>query len=62
VRGNRMPRSLLEPSPRFELVAQASGGYSERVERAADLPAALERALHAVRTERRQALLNVICQ
>ncbi len=62
VRSNRMPLSSLEPSPRFEMVAQASGGYGERVERAADLPAALERALHAVRTERRQALLNVICQ
>ncbi len=57
-----MPLSLLEPSPRFELVAQASGGYGEWVEAAAYLPGALERALHAVRAERRQALLNVICQ
>jgi acetolactate synthase-1/2/3 large subunit len=62
VRSNRMPLSSLEPSPRFELVAQASGGYGERVEAAADLPAALERALHAVKVERRQALLNIVCQ
>jgi acetolactate synthase-1/2/3 large subunit len=62
VRSNRMPLSSLEPSPRFEMVAQASGGYGERVETAAALPAALERALHAVRVEKRQALLNIVCQ
>ena len=38
------------------------GGYGERVEDPAELPAALGRALHAVRVEKRQALLNVICQ
>jgi acetolactate synthase I/II/III large subunit len=62
VRSNRMPLSSLEPSPRYEMIAQASGGYAERVDAAADLPGALERALHAVKVERRQALLNVICQ
>jgi acetolactate synthase-1/2/3 large subunit len=62
VRANRMPLSSLEPSPRYEMIVEASDGYGERVERAADLPGALERALHAIRTERRQALLNVICQ
>ncbi|HEX5795593.1 MAG TPA: thiamine pyrophosphate-dependent enzyme, partial [Geminicoccaceae bacterium] len=62
VRSNRMPLSSLEPSPRYEMIVEASGGYGERVEAAADLPAALERALHAVRVEKRQALLNVICE
>jgi acetolactate synthase-1/2/3 large subunit len=62
VRANRMPLSSLEPSPRFEMVVEASGGYGERVVSAAGLPAALERALHAVRVEKRQALLNIICQ
>ena len=62
VRSNRMPLSSLEPSPRYEMIVEASGGYGERVETAAALPAALERALHVIRTERRQALLNVICQ
>jgi acetolactate synthase-1/2/3 large subunit len=57
-----MPLSSLEPAPRYEMIAQASGGYGERVEAAADLPAALARALHAVRAEQRQALLNIICQ
>jgi acetolactate synthase-1/2/3 large subunit len=51
----------LQPSPRFEHVVQASGGYAERVELAADLPQALQRALHAVDVEQRQAVLNVIC-
>jgi acetolactate synthase-1/2/3 large subunit len=62
VRANRMPLSSLEPSPRFEMVVQASGGYGARVEAATELPRALERALHAVQVEKRQALLNVICQ
>jgi acetolactate synthase-1/2/3 large subunit len=62
VRSNRMPLSSLEPSPRYEMIVAASGGHGERVEAAADLPAALERGLHAVKVEKRQALLNVICQ
>lgn len=52
----------LKPSPAFEKVVEASGGYGERVEIASDLPKALERALHVVRVEKRQALLNVISQ
>jgi acetolactate synthase I/II/III large subunit len=51
----------LSPSPAFEQVAAASGGYGERVEKAADLPSALARAIAVVTKERRQALLNVIC-
>jgi acetolactate synthase I/II/III large subunit len=57
-----MPLSELDPSPDYELVCQASGGYGERVEDPAALPGALQRALRAVRQERRQALLNVICK
>jgi acetolactate synthase-1/2/3 large subunit len=60
VRANRMPLTSLEPAPRYEMIVQASGGYGERVEAADDLPAALERALHAIKQERRQALLNVV--
>jgi acetolactate synthase-1/2/3 large subunit len=62
VRANRMPLTSLEPAPRYEMIAQASGGYGERVETAGDLPAALERALHAVKRDQRQALLNVVCR
>jgi acetolactate synthase-1/2/3 large subunit len=52
----------LSPAPAFELVAQASGGYGERVDDPAELPAALARALHEVQVVGRQALLNVICR
>jgi acetolactate synthase-1/2/3 large subunit len=54
------PFSTLEPAPDYEKLVEASGGYGERVEDPAELPAALDRALKAVRGERRQAVLNVI--
>jgi len=61
-RTGHMPLSDLEPAPDYEMVCQASGGYGERVESPAELPAALQRALRAVRDEKRQALLNVVCK
>ena len=61
-RANRMPLASLEPSPDYELVARASRAHAERVEDPEALSAALERALHAVRIERRPALLNVLCR
>jgi len=61
-KSNDAPLTHLKPSPRFEHIVEASGGYSEQVETAADLPAALQRALHAVDNEGRQAVLNVICE
>ncbi len=51
----------LSPSPAFEKLVEAQGGFGERVEKPADLPAALRRAVEAVRGGR-QALLNVVCQ
>ncbi len=60
-RSNRPPFIDLEELPAFEQVCAAAGGYGERVEDPAELPAALGRALHAVNVEKRQALLNVIC-
>ncbi|MBI1997770.1 MAG: thiamine pyrophosphate-requiring protein [Deltaproteobacteria bacterium] len=56
------PGTDLSPSPQFELTAQACGAYAERVEEPDEVPRALERALKAVKQERRQALLNVICK
>jgi acetolactate synthase-1/2/3 large subunit len=50
----------LDPSPPYEVMAQAQGAYAERVEKPADLPDALTRARDAVVDGRRQALLNVI--
>ena len=54
--------STLSQSFRYEMVCQAAGGYAERVEDPAEVPAAIERALKVVREENRQALLNVIGQ
>jgi acetolactate synthase I/II/III large subunit len=51
----------LDPSPAFDRAVRLQGGHGERVERPADLPAALARAREVVTKERRQALVNVIC-
>jgi acetolactate synthase-1/2/3 large subunit len=48
------------PSPAFEKIVGAHDGHGEKVERPADLPAALRRAAEAVRGGQ-QALVNVIC-
>ena len=53
------PFALLEPSPRFERVVEASGGYGVQVSEPAELKPALERALRIVKEEKRQALVNV---
>ncbi|HVO15773.1 MAG TPA: thiamine pyrophosphate-requiring protein [Alphaproteobacteria bacterium] len=60
LRSNTAPLTSLEPSPAYEKVIEASGGYGERVADPAELPKALDRALDAVRGQGRQALLNVI--
>ena len=36
------------------------GGYGEKVENPEDVPGAIERALHAVQVEKRQALLHFV--
>ncbi len=59
-RMNRSPLTAIEPTPNYEMIVQASGGYGEKVENAEDLPGALERALKAVDVEKRQAVLNVM--
>ena len=60
-RRSGLPLIHLDNLPAFEQVCAASGGYGERVEDPAALPGALERAIRVVTEERRQALLNVIC-
>ena len=49
------------PAPSFEKIVGAHDGYGERVDKPADLPAALQRAVAAVRGGQ-QALLNVVCK
>jgi acetolactate synthase I/II/III large subunit len=61
-RSNKPPLIDLDELPAFEQVCAAAGGYGERVEDPAALPAALERASRAVTVEKRQALVNVICR
>jgi acetolactate synthase-1/2/3 large subunit len=50
----------LDPAPPYDEMAKAQGAHAERVEKPADLPAALARARDAVVNDKRQALLNVI--
>ena len=52
----------LGPSTDYEKLVEANGGFGVRVENPAELPAALARAVAVVKTERRQALVNVVCQ
>lgn len=56
-----MPLSQLESSPDYDRICTAFGGYGEKVERPEDLDGAIERALGAVKIEKRQACLNVVC-
>jgi hypothetical protein len=57
-----MPPTNLHRTPSLERVVEGCDGYGERVERIADLLAALERGQLAVRVEKRQALVNVLCK
>jgi acetolactate synthase-1/2/3 large subunit len=59
-RANQVPVAHLGPAADFQHMMAIYGGYGERVDRPEELPAALGRALHAVKVEGRQALLNVI--
>ena len=61
-RAQSVPLCEIKPSLEYEKICQAAGGYGERVTKPADLPAAIDRALEVVETEKRQALLNVICK
>jgi acetolactate synthase-1/2/3 large subunit len=54
-----LPITSLAPSPDFAKIAEASRGWAETVEKGVDLPGAMQRALHVIQTEQRQALLNV---
>jgi acetolactate synthase I/II/III large subunit len=59
-RSNRMPVAHLGPAAAWEHMMDVFGGYGERVETPEALPAALARALNAIRVDKRQALLNII--
>jgi acetolactate synthase-1/2/3 large subunit len=56
------PLTDLTPSPSFERMADVHGGYGELVEEPAQVLPALRRGLKAVREEKRQAILNIVCK
>jgi len=61
-RAKSVPLCEITPSLEYEKICQAAGGYGECVTNPADLPAAIDRALAVVESEKRQALLNIICK
>jgi acetolactate synthase-1/2/3 large subunit len=58
-RSNAMPLTSLAPSPDFTKVAAASRAWTARVDKAADLSAALEAAIDHVRIKRTQVLVEI---
>jgi acetolactate synthase-1/2/3 large subunit len=56
------PLSDLRPVPDFEKYVEASGGYGERIEDPLAVSDAIRRAIRMVREDRRQVLLNIICE
>jgi acetolactate synthase I/II/III large subunit len=60
-RSNREPLTYFEPGTKFERAIEVCDGYGERVEKPAEVPKAIERALKAVDSGQ-PALLNLICR
>jgi acetolactate synthase-1/2/3 large subunit len=58
-KSNVMPLTSLTPSPDFVKIAEASRAYAQRVEKADELPAALQRAIAHVTTNKTQALIDI---
>src|SRR5262245_15462636 len=58
-RSNREPLTYFEPGTHYEKTIEAFDGYGETVKLAAELPAALDRALEKV-AQGQQALVNVV--
>jgi acetolactate synthase I/II/III large subunit len=56
-----LPLTSFEPSVDFAALCRSCGGYGERVQAPHELAAALRRVLGVARSERKQALLEVIC-
>jgi acetolactate synthase-1/2/3 large subunit len=58
---NTVLLTSLEPLPDFAAIARASRAHAERIEDGRELPAALQRAVGIIRTEKRQVLLDLRC-
>ena len=61
-RSNDPPLTRLEPSPDYEKIVEASGGWGARVERHEDLLPAVEQGLDVVTRDRLPAVLNVLTE
>jgi acetolactate synthase-1/2/3 large subunit len=57
----RAPLTYFTVEQHYDKLVEVSGGYGERVTEARQVLPALERAMKAVLIEKRQALLNVVC-
>lgn len=57
----RAPLTYFTVEQHYDKLVEVSGGYGERVTEARQTLPALERAMKAVLVEKRQALLNVVC-
>ncbi|MPZ45323.1 MAG: thiamine pyrophosphate-requiring protein [Betaproteobacteria bacterium] len=57
----RAPLTYFSVEQHYEKLVEVSGGYGERVTESSQLLPALERAMKAVMVNKRQALLNVVC-
>ena len=57
----RAPLTYFSVEQHYEKLVEVSGGYGERVTEPGQMLPALERAMKAVMVEKRQALLNVVC-
>jgi acetolactate synthase-1/2/3 large subunit len=60
-KANSLPIVDLSPTPDYHKIAEAFGGYGEKVDDPAKLKGAIGRALEQV-AQGRQATLNVVCQ
>ena len=58
-RANRMPLTSLEPSPAFDQIVEACGGWGARVDDPDALPEVLAKAVAVVTGEQRQAVVDV---
>jgi acetolactate synthase-1/2/3 large subunit len=57
----RAPLTYFTVEQHYDKLVEVSGGYGERVTEAGQVLPALERAMKAVLVDKRQALLNVVC-
>lgn len=59
---NEVPMAPFGANPDYSAIARASRAWTRKVEFAEDLPGAFEEAVEVIRTEKRQALIDVTVQ